>query len=125
MPTNTRTNKSAAPAAPAATETAKAPALDFAALSAETVAEMPKSTRTPKVEKTPFLGWMKETVESGKAKRVTVPNANVKDVENLVRQAANALNKGAKIRKSDAGNGQTAVTFQAAERRAYKPRTKK
>lgn len=109
------------------TDSAKpaAPALDFASLSAETVDEMPKSARTPKVADTPFLGWLRETDETGKAKRVTVPAANVKDVENLVRQAAAVLSKGAKIRKHDAGNGQVHVTFAATERRTYKPRAKK
>lgn len=102
-----------------------APALDFSALSAETVEEMPKSSRTPKVADTPFLNWLRETDETGKAKRVTVPEANVKDVENLVRQAANVLSKGAKIRKHDAGNGRVHVTFAATERRTYKPRASK
>lgn len=116
----------AAKTASAKTESAtKAPALDFASLSAETVEEMPKSARTPKVADTPFLNWLRETDETGKAKRVTVPEANVKDVENLVRQAASVLSKGAKIRKHDAGNGQVHVTFCATERRTYKPRAKK
>lgn len=114
------TNTTTAPAADS-----KPAALDFGALEVSNVAEMPKRTGGEKVRKTPVFGWMQDSKTSGTAKRVVVPAANVKELENLIRQASNVLGCGARIVSEDAGNGQTAVTFTAKERRAYKPRAKK
>lgn len=120
----TRTN--AKPAAKPAAEAKPAP-LDFASLTVADVKpeEMPKRDSKSKVKDTPVYGWMQDSRQNNVAKSVTIPAANVKEIVNLIRQAANVLACGARIVEKDAGNGNVTVTFTAKDRRAYKARTPK
>lgn len=123
MATTSTANKSAAPAAKKAAAP-KPPAVDFTNLSAETVDKesLPKSSRTPKVAKTPVFGWFKESMQTGNGKAVTVPNAQVKSLVSLIRQAANALNTGSRVVEKPNSDGTTTVVFSQKARRQYKPR---
>lgn len=124
MSAKTNTQKPAAPAAakPAEKPAAK-PALDFSSLTAETVTEPLKQKRTQKVERTPFVAWLKETHENGNAKAVTVPADAVADVVYLIRAAADVLGLGSRIVKDENPDGTVTVKFQGRQRRAYVKRS--
>lgn len=95
---------------------------DFTQLSA-TDAELPKQTRATVLDRTPLVGWVAETAETGRAKSVQVPNDQVPAVKSLVRSAANRLGLGARIREQDNGDGSTTVVFAGGEKQNRGPRS--
>lgn len=75
--------------------TRKAPALDLSTL-APTAAELPKQERQHRDN--PFVAWLTESFENDNAgRKVTVPAANVSEVEYLIRKAAQDLNIGSRV----------------------------
>jgi hypothetical protein len=106
----------------------EAPALDLSALSIET-AELSPIRRQRKHRDNPFVGAMAESWNSGTARAVTVPDANVTEVVYLIRRAAdeidvrdedgNEARAGVRVEKVENGNGSTTVKFQAVPRRKY------
>lgn len=94
------------------------PALDLSAL-VPVEAEVPKMQRERKHRDNPFTAWLAESFEQGTGKSVTVPNANVGEVEYLIRRAADDLNIGARVVKTEDSpkKGQTTVVFAGKERK--------
>jgi len=134
------TNTKAAPvkaaqAAPKAAESkAEAPKvtdIDFGALTLEDAptAEL-KRSRTTILDRSPVLGWLRESFQAGKAKAVTVPADQADGLERLLRSGADRLtseNKdgqriGVAVTQTPVDGGKVRVAFLAKERRAYSPR---
>ena len=112
--------------------TNETPAFDFSALSVED-AELPArqgAGRQRKVQNNPFLAPVQESYDKGVGKAVTVPNAQCKDAEYLIRQAAADLGIGVRVvfsldkeaREKAAKNKNVTISFQGKEKRAYKGR---
>lgn len=80
---------------PKNTDTTK-PALDLTAL-APVDAEVPAMQRERKHRDNPFVAWLAESYEKGTGKSVTVPAANVSEVEYLIRRAADDIGCGARV----------------------------
>lgn len=101
------------------------PALDFSTLTVEDAAA---PTRSVTRQDNPFMKPMEESAANrtpgvkgawkGAGKAVTVPNANVTQVKNYIRYAANDLGVGSAIVEEPAGKGMTKVTFCAKSRKA-------
>lgn len=111
-------------------------------LSVETAALPEKVAREKKIKDNPFTAWLSESYADRSGRAVTVPVANVREVQNLIRYAANDLNIGARVVVQDSrGNvldknkitelvekGSTAkvkVLFQGQDKRKYSPRKPK
>ncbi len=111
-------------------------------LSVETAALPEKVAREKKIKDNPFTAWLSESYADRSGRSVTVPVANVREVQNLIRYAANDLNIGARVVVQDSrGNvldknkitelvekGSTAkvkVLFQGQDKRKYSPRKPK
>jgi hypothetical protein len=92
--------------------------LDFTNLAAEDASEEEAKVtrnRTSKVLNSPFVGWLSETKENGKFKKVTVQNEDqVKEVLNAIKLAAKHLNIGYKAKPEG-----LSVVFAGREKKAY------
>lgn len=82
-----------------------------------------RRTRPIRVLATPFVDWLRECHDTGKGKRIELPNKEAADEARvLIRQAANYLNIGSRSALAENADGTWIVSFKAAEKRAYKPR---
>jgi hypothetical protein len=72
------------------------PALDLAAL-VPTDAEVPTMQRERKHRDNPFVAWLSESYSTETGKSVTVPAANVGELEYLIRRASDDLGIGARV----------------------------
>lgn len=87
----------------------------------ETDEPLPKRTRSTK--ENPFAAHVKRSLDTGKALKVTAPNAHAaSEVEGLVRRAASNAEHGIDVRKVENDNGSVTVHFKsnpAKRARAY------
>lgn len=109
---------------PNSTSKPAAPALDLSAL-APVDAEVPTTTRERKHKDNPFLAWLAESFEKKIGKAVTVPKANVGEVEYLIRAASNELGIGARVVKSEPKAGKVTITFAGQTRKNRKTKAEK
>lgn len=72
------------------------PALDLTSL-VPTDAEVPATQRERKHRDNPFVAWLADSYEHSTGKSVTVPAANVGEVEYLIRRAADEIGCGARV----------------------------
>lgn len=100
-------NKATTPAP--ATNTAPAATAGFAGISFEDAAEMPDAG-TLALAVNPFADKVAELARTGKAAKVVLPDGDVKAARDLIRRAANAINKGAKTRTVPAKGSETTHT---------------
>lgn len=113
--------------------TATRPALDLSTL-APVNAEVPSQQRERRVKDNPFVAWLADSFENKTGKSVTVPAANVGEVEYLIRRAADELKIGARVVVQDSkGNtldkdakrnakGNLTVLFAGKDRKTRKPK---
>lgn len=92
-----------------ATNTAPAATAGFAGISFEDAAEMPDAG-TLALAVNPFADKVAELARTGKAAKVVLPDGDVKAARDLIRRAANAINKGAKTRTVPAKGSETTHT---------------
>lgn len=84
----------------------------LATLDVEESDALPKRTRTTKDN--PFAGHVARSLDTGKALKVTAPDANsAKEVEGMLRRAASNAGHGIDVRKVENGNGSVTVHFKA------------
>jgi len=106
-------------------DNASAPAQSVTSLSMldveETDEPLPKRTRSTK--ENPFAAHVKRSLDTGKALKVTAPDAQAaSEVEGLVRRAASNAEHGIDVRKVENDNGSVTVHFKsnpAKRARAY------
>lgn len=80
-------------------------ALDLTAL-VPTDATLPSTAREGKYKDNPFEAWLADSYENKTGKSVTVPAANVKEVQYLIRRAADTLKIGSRVVVQN-GKGET------------------
>lgn len=134
--TNTKTapvkTAQAAPKAPETpVETPKVQDIDFGSLTLEDapMVELAR-TRTTILDRSPILGWLRESFTTRKAKAVTVGADQAEGLARLLRSGADRLtseNKdgqrvGVAVTQTPVEGGKVRVAFLAKERRAYSPR---
>lgn len=99
----------------AVNEVSDPPAQSLASLATLDVEEsdaLPKRARTTKDN--PFAGHVARSLDTGKALKVTAPDANsAKEVEGMLRRAASNAGHGIDVRKVENGNGSVTVHFKA------------
>jgi hypothetical protein len=97
--------------------------LDYSALDVEDVdpTERPSQNRNSNADV--FVPMLNDSRETGKDKRIVVPTEAVSQASSLIRNAAQNQPYGVGIRTADLGNGSTAITFYAKDKRVSKPKS--
>lgn len=113
-----KVNKDGTPRKPRTT----APKFDYSAVTAEVSDAKPKAHRKSKVDETPFPAWIRESEDTGKAKVIEIPEANAVQAENLIREAARRIDRGAAIEVTKIAGGKVRITFATKARRKYTKR---